>query len=93
MNCSGSCLYNGKSYEENPPSILIAAILTAVFYSVTALTTVVLRVVGMFGGRNRTTSPNSLFILDDYDEKEANSSAVSNVVDFQHYKLFRLRRD
>lgn len=93
MNESGSYAYSGKIYEENSPGMLTAAIIAAVFYFVTALTTVVLRVVGMFGGRNRTTSPKSLFIIDDYDEKEANSSAGSNVVDFQRYKLFRLRRD
>lgn len=93
MNCSGSYLYNEKSYEENSPGMFTAAILTAVFYSVTALTTVVLRIVGMFGGRNRTISPKSSFILENLDEIESDSSAVSNVVDFQRYKLFRSRRD
>ena len=48
MNESGSYAYSGKIYEENSPGMLTAAIIAAVFYFVTALTTVVLRVVGMF---------------------------------------------
>ena len=90
MNCSGSYLYNDKSYEENSPGMLTAAILTAIFYSVTALTTVVLSIIGVFRSRNRTVSPKS---LEDFEVTETNSSAVSNVVDFQRYKLFRARRD
>ena len=93
MNCSGSCLYNERSYVESSPGMLTSAILAAVFYSVTALTNVLLRIVNVFTSRNGTTSPKSLFILDDIEEKEPNSPDMSNVVDFQRYKLFRLRRD
>jgi hypothetical protein len=93
MNCSGNYLYSEESYDESHPGILTAAVLTAVFYSVTVLTSVVLRVVGVFGGRNRIISPKSLFIFEDFEETEPNSQAVLNVVDFQRYKLFRSRRD
>ena len=93
MNCSGSYLYNEKSYNESPPGILAAAILTAVFYSVTALTSVVLHIVGIFIGRNRTISSEPLFMPEEFEEKETNSPDTSNVVDFQRYKLFRSRRD
>ena len=93
MNCYGSYLYNEKSYNESPPGILTAAILTAVFYSVTALTSVVLRIVGIFIGRNRTISSEPLFMPEEFEEKETNSPDTSNVVDFQRYKLFRSRRD
>ena len=48
---------------------------------------------GTSGGRNRTISPESLSIFEGFDQREPNSSAVSNVVDFQRYKLFRSRRD
>ena len=90
MNCSGNYLYDDKSYEENSPGMLMAAIFTALFYSVTALTTVVLSIVGIFRGRNRTIAPKS---LECFEETETNSSAVANVVDFQRYKQFRSRRD
>jgi hypothetical protein len=93
MHYSGDYLYYEKSYDNSPPGMLTAAVLTAVFYSVTALTSVVLRIVGVFGGCNRTISPKSLFIFEDFEETEPNSPAVSNVVDFQRYKLFRSRRD
>jgi hypothetical protein len=89
MNCSSSHIYNDRSYEENSPGMLTAAILTAVFYSVTALMTMVLSIVGVFRGRSQNVSPKS---LEDFAVAETNS-AVSNVVDFQRYKLFRSQRD
>ena len=93
MNCSGNYFYDEKSYDENPPGMLTTAVLTAVFYSVTALTSVVLHIVGVFGGRDRSISLKSPLTLEDLEETAPNLSPLSNVVDFQRYKLFKSRRD
>jgi hypothetical protein len=93
MNSSGTYFYNNQCYDENSPGVLAAAILMAVFYSATALTNIVLRIVRVFGGRKVAISTTSLSLLDDFDEKKQSASAASNVVDFQRYKSFRSRRD
>jgi hypothetical protein len=93
MNSSGSYFYNNQRYDESSPGFITAAILMAVFYSATALTNVVLRIISIFGGRKVPISTTSLSLLDDFDKKKQSASTASNVVDFQRYKSFRSRRD
>lgn len=91
MNSLSTSFYGDRRYDGNSPGVLTVAILTAAFYSATALTNVVLRAVSLFASHSGTKLAALPPIPGDSEDRKQNVSEVSNVVDFQQYKSSRSR--
>ena len=89
MNSFGTYLFDDQNSVTNPPGLITRAILTAAFYTATALTKAVLWIISP--SRKRTSDMLAAQHSGVVGSKPGTTEA-SNVIDFQSYKLFNPRR-